>query len=139
MRVDCYAKSLPRQGRTANENAFLMIRESIPVATVCGGAGDAEQAARRASRIFQLFARDAIVEEMLDAEHALAGCGSPTQRHSEDLKAHSWRCRSWGSGPRNPGRRLPSLATWERGEIPISDVVQSQALAWKWRREAIRR
>jgi hypothetical protein len=37
LRVECYAKSLPQQGRTCNEDASLVVREPVPIATVCEG------------------------------------------------------------------------------------------------------
>lgn len=48
MGVECYAKSLPQQDGTRNEDAFLVLRGQIPVAAICDGAGNAEQAVRRA-------------------------------------------------------------------------------------------
>ncbi len=30
MRVECYGASRPQQGRTTNEDAFLIIRDGIP-------------------------------------------------------------------------------------------------------------
>jgi hypothetical protein len=65
MRVKCYGKSLPQQDRTVNEDAFSIIREPIPVAVVSDGAGNAEQAARRVVRLFELFVREATPETIL--------------------------------------------------------------------------
>lgn len=65
MRVECYGKSLTQQDRTVNEDAFAIIREPIPVAVVCDGAGNAEQAARRVVRLFELFVREAAPETIL--------------------------------------------------------------------------
>jgi serine/threonine protein phosphatase PrpC len=45
MKVECYAGTRPQDGRTTNEDAFLIIRDGIPVAAVCDGAGAAAQAA----------------------------------------------------------------------------------------------
>lgn len=66
MGVECCAKSRPQQGRATKEDAFIIIREPIPVAAFCDGAGNAEQAARRVLRLFQLFVREATVEHILD-------------------------------------------------------------------------
>jgi len=68
MRVECYAASRPQDGRTANEDAFLVLREGIPVAAVCDGAGNAEQAAKRVLRLFELWVREATLGQMLDSK-----------------------------------------------------------------------
>ena len=47
MRVEYFAASLPQQGRTQNEDAFLMERGERPFAALCDGAGNAERAAKR--------------------------------------------------------------------------------------------
>jgi serine/threonine protein phosphatase PrpC len=65
MRVECYGASRPQQGRAPNEDAFLIIRDGIPVAAVCDGAGNAEQAARRVLKLFQLFIREATLGTIL--------------------------------------------------------------------------
>jgi len=52
MKVECYAVTRPQDGRTGNEDAFLIIREGIPVAAVCDGAGAAEQVAKQVLRLF---------------------------------------------------------------------------------------
>ena len=51
--VECYGASRPQQGRTANEDAFWIGRDPVPVAVVCDGAGNAQQAAQRAITFFQ--------------------------------------------------------------------------------------
>ena len=66
MKVECYAASRPQDGRTANEDAFLIIREGIPVAVVCDGAGAAEQVARRVVRLFELWVREGTLGQILD-------------------------------------------------------------------------
>ena len=63
MKVECYAKSLPQQGRTCNEDAFLVVREPVPTAAVCDGAGNAEQAARKVLRLFELWIREATAKD----------------------------------------------------------------------------
>ncbi len=65
MRVECYGASRPQQGRTTNEDAFLIIRDGIPVAAVCDGAGNAKQAARKVLKLFQLFIREATLGTIL--------------------------------------------------------------------------
>jgi serine/threonine protein phosphatase PrpC len=55
--LECYAATRTQEGRTQNEDAFLIGRGERPFAAVCDGAGNAEQAARRALRLFEkLFA-----------------------------------------------------------------------------------
>ncbi|MFQ5847832.1 MAG: hypothetical protein ACE5IQ_09230 [Candidatus Methylomirabilales bacterium] len=65
MRVECYAATRPQDGRTANENAFLIIRDGIPVAAVCDGAGVAEQVAKRVVRLFELWVREVTIGQIL--------------------------------------------------------------------------
>lgn len=66
MRAECYGKSLPQQDRATNEDAFIITREPIPVAAVCDGAGNAEQAARKVLRQFELFVREATTQQVFD-------------------------------------------------------------------------
>lgn len=68
MKVECYASSLKQNGHSTNEDAFLVIREPVPVAVVCDGAGNAEQAARKTLKLFQLWLRDASSEQILMPE-----------------------------------------------------------------------
>jgi len=55
MRVETFAASLPQQGRSQNEDAFLMGRGERPFAALCDGAGNAERAAKRAGLRFPLL------------------------------------------------------------------------------------
>jgi len=68
MKVECYARSLAQQGRSSNEDAFLIIRDPLPVAAVCDGAGNAEQAAKKVLRLFQVYVRQATPEQILIPE-----------------------------------------------------------------------
>lgn len=54
-----------QQGHAKNEDASLIIREPFPVAVVCDGAGNAEQAAKRVLKLFQLWVREVTSEEIL--------------------------------------------------------------------------
>jgi hypothetical protein len=63
MRVEIYGKSLTQKDRTVNEDAFMITREPIPVAAVCDGAGNAEQAARKVLRLFEFWVREATAKE----------------------------------------------------------------------------
>ena len=49
MRVECFGASRPQQGRTANEDAFLIRHGERPFALLCDGAGNAQQAAKKGS------------------------------------------------------------------------------------------
>lgn len=52
--VDCFTASRPQEGRSANEDAFLLAPQADPPwAAVCDGAGHAQQAARRVLRLFE--------------------------------------------------------------------------------------
>jgi serine/threonine protein phosphatase PrpC len=68
MRVECYGQSAPQDGRTRNEDAFVILRGPVLVAAICDGAGNAEQAAKRSLRLFSQFARAAAPDQLLRAE-----------------------------------------------------------------------
>lgn len=68
LKVECYASSLKQNGYSANEDAFIVIREPVPVVAVCDGAGNAEQAARKTLKLFQLWLRDVSSTQILESE-----------------------------------------------------------------------
>jgi serine/threonine protein phosphatase PrpC len=63
IRVESYGASCPQQGRTQNEDAFIVGREPVPYAVLCDGAGNAERAAKRAIRQFETLLKDAGIEQ----------------------------------------------------------------------------
>ncbi len=65
MKLECYGATRPQEGRTANEDAFLIVREGTAVAAVCDGAGAAEQVAKRVLRLFELWVREATLGQIL--------------------------------------------------------------------------
>jgi serine/threonine protein phosphatase PrpC len=68
-RVECYAATRPQQGKTANEDAFVIGHGPIPYAVVCDGAGNAQQAAKRVLTLFEKLLGEATTEQILD--HAM--------------------------------------------------------------------
>jgi serine/threonine protein phosphatase PrpC len=66
--VECYGASRPQQGRTANEDAFWISRDPVPVAVVCDGAGNAQQSAQRAITFFQKLWASATPDQMQTAD-----------------------------------------------------------------------
>lgn len=66
MRVEAYAASLMQDGHRANEDAFVILREggTVACAALCDGAGNAQGAARRALRQFELLFKAATPEEI---------------------------------------------------------------------------
>jgi serine/threonine protein phosphatase PrpC len=62
--LECYGASRPQQGRSLSEDAFLIAAGEHPVAAVCDGAGNAEQAARRVLREFRRLFAGAAGEEV---------------------------------------------------------------------------
>ncbi len=64
MKIECYAASLPQDGRTVNEDAWLILREPPLCAALCDGAGDARRAARRALQTFEKLYKTARPEEL---------------------------------------------------------------------------
>jgi len=62
--VECYGASRPQQGRTANEDAFWIGHDPVPVAVVCDGAGNAQQSAQRAITFFQKLWDSATLDQI---------------------------------------------------------------------------
>ena len=65
-RIECYAATKPQQGKTSNEDAFLIRHGQIPCAVLCDGAGNAQQAAKRVLTLFEKLLIEAPNEEVLD-------------------------------------------------------------------------
>lgn len=68
MRVECYGQSVPQADHARNEDAFVILRGPAPVAAICDGAGNAEQAARRTLRLFSQLAKAATPDDLRRAE-----------------------------------------------------------------------
>lgn len=64
MKIECYAASLPQDGRTINEDAWLLLRGEPLCAALCDGAGDARRAAKRALQTFEKFYKASKPEEL---------------------------------------------------------------------------
>jgi hypothetical protein len=65
VRTECFAATCPQQGRTLNEDAFLIGCGERPFAALCDGAGNAEQAARRVLRLFERLLNESTAEQIL--------------------------------------------------------------------------
>jgi serine/threonine protein phosphatase PrpC len=65
-RIECYAATKPQQGKTANEDAFLIGHGHTPCAVLCDGAGNAQQAAKRVLTLFDKLLTEATTEQLLD-------------------------------------------------------------------------
>lgn len=65
MRIEMYGATRPQEGRTANEDAFLIEHGSIPFAALCDGAGNAEQVARRVLNLFRKLFQEATLARIL--------------------------------------------------------------------------
>lgn len=68
IRIECFAATRPQQGRTLNEDAFLIGRGERPFAALCDSAGNAEQAARRVLRLFERLLNESTPEQITAAE-----------------------------------------------------------------------
>lgn len=68
VRVEAFAASLPQQGRTQNEDAFLIGRGERPFAALCDGAGNAERAAKRVLTLFEKLLNEATPEQVASPE-----------------------------------------------------------------------
>jgi len=53
LRVECYGATRKQDGKSANEDAFLIGRGTIPFAALCDGAGKADRSAKKALGLFQ--------------------------------------------------------------------------------------
>jgi serine/threonine protein phosphatase PrpC len=67
-RIDCFAATRAQQGRTQNEDAFLIGRGERPFAALCDGAGNAERAAKRVLVLFEKLFNEATPEQIMEAE-----------------------------------------------------------------------
>lgn len=67
-RIECFAATRPQQGRTANEDAFLIGRGAIPFAALADGAGNAQQAAKRVLTLFEKLLGEASPEQVTAAD-----------------------------------------------------------------------
>jgi serine/threonine protein phosphatase PrpC len=66
-RVECCAATRPQQGRSQNEDAFLIGRSERPFAALCDGAGNAERAAKRVLALFEKLLNEATPEQITAA------------------------------------------------------------------------
>ena len=67
MHIEGCAASRPQQGRTQNEDAFLIHQGAVPFAAPCDGAGNAQLAAKRVLTLFEKLVAEASVEELTEA------------------------------------------------------------------------
>jgi serine/threonine protein phosphatase PrpC len=72
VRPECYAASRPEEGRSTNEDAFLIGRGPIPCIALCDGAGNAQRAAKRVLTLFEKLVQDSQPEQIAD-ERVWAG------------------------------------------------------------------
>jgi serine/threonine protein phosphatase PrpC len=59
MRIEIYAATRTQQGRSQNEDAFVIGRDAAQYLVLCDGAGNAERAAKRAIKQFETLLKDA--------------------------------------------------------------------------------
>ena len=67
MQIECCAASRPQQGRTQNEDAFLIHRGERFFAALCDGAGNAQLAAKKVLAMFEKLASEASAEQISEA------------------------------------------------------------------------
>jgi serine/threonine protein phosphatase PrpC len=67
-RVECYAATRPQQGRSQNEDAFLIGRADRPFAALCDGAGNAERAAKRVLALFEKLLNESTPPQITAAD-----------------------------------------------------------------------
>ncbi len=66
MRIECHAATMQQQGKSSNEDAFLIGHGPIPCAVLCDGAGNAEFAAKRVLMLFEKLLGEATAEQASD-------------------------------------------------------------------------
>lgn len=66
-RIECYGATRPQQGRSQNEDAFLISTGDRPFAALADGAGNAERAAKRILTRFEKLLHEATPEQVADA------------------------------------------------------------------------
>jgi len=66
MRIECFAATRPQQGRSQNEDAFLIGRGERPFVALCDGAGNAERAAKRVLALFEKLFGEATAAQTVD-------------------------------------------------------------------------
>lgn len=64
MSVECYAATRCQEGRSINQDAFLITRGAVPLIAVCDGAGQAQQVARRALNLLERLFKEADAESV---------------------------------------------------------------------------
>ena len=62
--MELFACSRPQDGRTANEDAYLIGRKPVPYAALCDGSGAAGQVARRAVKLFETLITQASLHDI---------------------------------------------------------------------------
>jgi serine/threonine protein phosphatase PrpC len=67
-RIEVFAATRPQQGRSQNEDAFLIGRAARPFAALADGAGNAERAAKRVLSMFQKLLNEIASEPLASAE-----------------------------------------------------------------------
>ena len=68
LRVQCFGANRPQQGKTANEDGFLIGHGERPFALLCDGAGNAQQTAKRVLSFFDKLFKEAAAQQV--SEHA---------------------------------------------------------------------
>jgi hypothetical protein len=64
VRVECYAATRTQEGKSANEDAFLIGRGERPFAALCDGAGNAQQAAKKVLGLFEKLFKEASPQQV---------------------------------------------------------------------------
>ena len=71
MPIECYGATRVQEGKSKNEDAFLIEPGRIPFAALCDGAGVAEQAAKKTLGFFhRLFKEETLAQILRDATWA---------------------------------------------------------------------
>jgi serine/threonine protein phosphatase PrpC len=59
VRIECYGATRTQEGKSTNEDAFLIGRGERPFAALCDGAGNAQQAAKKVLGLFEKLFKEA--------------------------------------------------------------------------------
>lgn len=67
LRIECCGASRQQDGRSINEDAFVIGRGKIPYAVLCDGAGNAHFAAKRAIALFERLLKESDADQLAQA------------------------------------------------------------------------
>jgi serine/threonine protein phosphatase PrpC len=159
IRIECFGATRPQAGRAANEDAFVIESEPIFHSAIFDGAGNAEQAARKAARFFRSLIKDQSVKagdpaaweawvRLMDShllganQSTFVGLSVPDPRATRVAGAHAGNSRAYCIGadgvkivshepsPRRLGSGQATAKTWTLELGPYDILLLMSDGAW---------